>query len=169
MADHHHAVPPHVRGARPQDVAEIHAMVGELAAFERLTDEVTGTAEDLRAALFGESPRVFAEVAEGAGGALVGFSLFFYTFSTFRGRSGLFVEDLYVRPGHRGHGVGTMLLASLGRRCVAENLGRLEWAVLDWNEDAIEFYTGQGARMLGEWTSCRLEGAALWRLADKAR
>ncbi|MEJ1937043.1 GNAT family N-acetyltransferase, partial [Nostoc sp. NIES-2111] len=99
----------------------------------------------------------------------VGFALWYYTFSTFVGRHGIYLEDLYVRPAFRGHGCGKLLLATLAKRCVAENLGRLEWAVLDWNTPSIDFYRSQGAALMDEWTTCRVTGAALWRLADHAR
>jgi diamine N-acetyltransferase len=160
------SVPPLVRAAREEDCAPIFEMVRELAEYERLSDAVVAEPEMLRAALFAETPRVFCHVVEASGGQLVGFVLWFYTFSTFRGRHGLYVEDLFVRPEFRGHGFGRALLAHVARRCVAENGARLEWSVLDWNEPAIGFYRAQGAQMLDDWTMCRLSGEALGRLAD---
>jgi GNAT superfamily N-acetyltransferase len=169
VTDHHHRMPPQVRPAVPGDIDEILALVTELAAFERLSDSVQATAGDLAAALFSPAPRVFCDIAEGPGGKIMGFSMFFYTFSTFRGRHGLWIEDLFVRPAFRRHGIGTALMAEAAKRCVAENLARLEWSVLDWNEEAIAFYTRQGATMMSDWTSCRIDAEALWRMADKAR
>ena len=101
-------------------------------------------------------------------GAVVGFALWFYTFSTFRGRHGIWLEDLFVRPEARRAGAGTALLRNLARRCVAEGLGRFEWSVLDWNEPAIAFYRAQGARLLDDWTMCRVDGPALTALAGEA-
>ncbi len=153
-----------IRPARPGDEETVYALVRGLAVYEKLAHEVDATAADLGTALFGPQPRVFCDLAE-RDGAPVGFALWFYTFSTFRGRHGLWLEDLFVEPEHRGGGVGKALLAHLARRCVAEGLARFEWNVLDWNAPAIAFYTAQGARILDDWRSCRVEGAALTRLA----
>lgn len=158
----------HIRPARPADADLIFDLVRELAEYERLSDSVDATPEMIAGALFGPSPRVFCDIAEHRGEA-VGFALWFYSFSTFRGRHGIFLEDLFVRPAARGHGLGRALLANLARRCVAEQLPRLEWSVLDWNEPSIEFYKLQGAELLDGWTQCRVTDAALWRLADEAR
>ena len=144
-------------------------MVQELAKFENLSGEVDATQDALTAALFGPNPRVYCDIAEAAGGRVVGFALWFYTFSTFRGRHGIWLEDLFVRSDWRGKGFGKALLAAVSRRCVAENLPRLEWSVLNWNQRAIDFYESHGARRLDEWTICRVSDAALWRLADHAR
>lgn len=158
----------HIRPARPADAATVFALVRELADYERLLDEVVATEDMLADALFGERPRVFCDLAEWHGEP-VGMALWFYNFSTFRGRHGIYLEDLYVRPAARGHGLGKLLLSHLAKRCVAENLARLEWSVLDWNEPAIGFYKEQGAVLLDGWTTCRLTDTALWRLADGAR
>ena len=157
-----------VRPARPDDAALIFALVNELADYEKLSHEVKATQDGIAEALFGEAPRVFCDIVERHGEG-VGFALWYYTFSTFRGRHGIYLEDLYVRPAFRGHGCGKLLLATLAKRCVAENLGRLEWAVLDWNAPSIAFYKSQGAVLMDEWTTCRVTDAALWRLADHAR
>jgi diamine N-acetyltransferase len=157
-----------VRPARPDDAALIFALVNELAEYEKLAHEVKATQEGIADALFGRAPRVFCDIVERHGEG-VGFALWYYTFSTFRGRHGIYLEDLYVRPAFRGHGCGKLLLATLAKRCVAENLGRLEWAVLDWNAPSIDFYRSQGAVLMDEWTTCRVTDAALWRLADHAR
>ena len=169
MEDHHHTVPPLVRPAIADDVGHIHALIAELAEFEQLSEAMQAGVEDLAAALFAPQPRVFCDMVEGQGGRVMGCSVWFYTYSTFRGRHGIWIEDLYVRPAFRRLGAGRALLAEAARRCVAENMGRLEWSVLDWNQDAIAFYKAEGATMMEEWTTCRVESAALWRLADKAR
>jgi GNAT superfamily N-acetyltransferase len=144
-------------------------MVGELAAFENLSDSVVATQESLAEAIFGPSPAVVCDIAEAAGGRAVAYMICFYTFSSFLGRRGLWIEDIYVRPDWRRQGIGRELMAHAAKRCVAENLGRLEWSVLDWNENAIAFYEGQGAAILDEWRICRVAGPELWRLADHAR
>lgn len=156
----------HIRQAMPADAELVFSLVAELAAYERLSDEVDATPGMIADALFGPNPRVFCDIAEWNGEG-VGFALWFYNFSTFRGRHGIYLEDLFVRPAARGHGLGKLLLASLARRCVAEDLARLEWSVLDWNEPSIDFYKSQGAVLLDGWTTCRVTGEALWRLADK--
>jgi GNAT superfamily N-acetyltransferase len=129
-----------------------------------LLHEVKTTLADVEAILFSPAPRAFCDIAETADGPL-GFALWFYNVSTFEGRHGLYLEDLYVRPAARGAGVGKALLAGLARRCVAENLARLEWAVLDWNAPAIAFYDSLGAAAKTEWITRRLTGEALVRLA----
>lgn len=153
-----------IRAARPDDAAVIHALVCELADYEKLRHEVDATAADTAAALFGAQPRVFAEIAEWQG-EVAGFSLWFYNYSTFRGRHGLYLEDLYVRPAFRGRGIGKALIVSLARRCVAEGLARFQWSVLDWNTPSIDFYRSLGAMLTPEWLGCRVEGEALAELA----
>ncbi len=155
-----------IRSAVPADAPLIHALVVELAEYERLADEVRSTPESLAEALFCAAPRAFCDIAEWDGQA-VGLALWFYNFSTFAGRHGIYLEDLYVRPGQRGRGLGVALLAGLARRCVAEGLTRLDWSVLDWNAPSIGFYRGLGADMLDGWTGCRLSGAALHGLAER--
>jgi diamine N-acetyltransferase len=157
-----------VRPARPDDAALIFALVNELADYEKLSHEVKATQDGIAGALFGDEPRVFCDIVERHGEG-VGFALWYYTFSTFVGRHGIYLEDLYVRPAFRGHGCGKLLLANLAKRCVAESLGRLEWAVLDWNTPSIDFYKSQGAVLMDQWTTCRVTDTALWRLADHAR
>jgi diamine N-acetyltransferase len=156
-----------IRPARPGDEDTVLDLIRALAVYERLAHEVEATAKQIGAALFAKAPRVFCDLAE-AEGEIVGFALWFYTFSTFRGRHGIYLEDLFVRPENRGHGVGKALLAHLARRCVEEDLGRLEWSVLDWNEPAIDFYRGCGARLLDDWTMCRVDAAGLVTLAASA-
>jgi GNAT superfamily N-acetyltransferase len=154
-----------IRPAVPAESGLVLAFVRELAAYERLAHEVDATEEALAAALFGPNPRVFADIALW-NGEPAGFALWFYNFSTFRGRHGIYLEDLFVRPAFRGHGIGRALLRHLARRCRAEGLARLEWWVLDWNEPALRFYRSLGAVPMGEWTVQRVTGAALERLAE---
>ncbi len=152
-----------IRPAAPGDAPLIFDLVRELAAYERLSDAVDCTPAMLAAALFCPRPRTFCDIAEWSGEP-AGLALWFYNFSTFRGRHGIYLEDLFVRPAFRGNGLGRMLLAGLARRCAEENLARLEWAVLDWNAPAIAFYRGRGAELQDDWTTCRLEHDALARL-----
>ena len=141
----------------------VFALIGELAAYEKLAHEAVATPEMIASALFGPSPRVFCDIAEWAGEP-AGFALWFYSFSTFRGRHGIYLEDLFVRPDVRGKGLGKALLANLARRCQREELARLEWSVLDWNTTSIDFYRAQGAELMDDWTKCRVAGQALARL-----
>jgi len=152
-----------IRSATAADAALIVRLIMDLAVYEKLEHEAIASEADIVRELFGTSPKVFCEIAEWDGEA-VGFALWFYTFSTFLGRHGIWLEDLFVAPAARGRGVGKGLLRHLARRCVAENLGRLEWAVLDWNTPAIDFYRSQGAIMLDDWERCRVDGDALRRL-----
>jgi GNAT superfamily N-acetyltransferase len=153
-----------IRPATPSDGALVFSLVRELADYERLAHEVDATPESLAAALFGPTPRVFADIAEWEGQP-AGFALWFYNFSTFRGRHGIYLEDLFVRPTFRGRGVGKALLRHLARRCMDEDLARLEWWVLDWNEPALRFYRSLGALPMDEWTVQRVTGDALKKLA----
>ena len=155
-----------VRPAVPSDADLIHAFVAELAEYEKLSHALVATPADLAAALFTPSPRAFCEIAE-LDGAPVGFALWFYNFSTFKGRFGIYLEDLYVRPAARGHGAGKALLVHLARRCAEENLGRMDWSVLDWNTPSIDFYKSLGARLTDDWTGCRLEGEPLAELGAR--
>jgi len=154
---------PTIRSATPADAPLIYGFVRDLAEYERLSHEVEATQADIVRDLFGATPRVYCDIAE-AGGAAVGFALWFYSYSTFRGRHGIYLEDLFVRPQARGQGAGKALLAGLARRCVDERLGRLEWAVLDWNAPAIAFYDSLGAAAKVDWIIRRLDGEALARL-----
>lgn len=156
-----------IRPARREDAALIFALVRELAEYEKLLDQVDATEQSIARVLFAESPRVFCDIAEWDGEPC-GFALWFLNFSSFRGRHGVYLEDLFVRPSHRGRGLGKALLARLARRCVAEGWSRFEWAVLDWNAPSIAFYKSLGATMLEEWRICRVSGEALARLATRA-
>lgn len=155
-----------VRAASEADVPLILSFIEELAEYERLSHEVVATEEALRRWLFGEHP--VAEVAIGEDGEEpAGFALFFPSFSTFLGRPGIYLEDLYVRPEFRGRGVGRALLVQLARLAKERGCGRLEWSVLDWNEPAIGFYRGIGASPVGGWTVYRVTGEALEELAGR--
>ncbi len=156
-----------IRSAMPSDTRVIYALIRELAVYEKLLDVVDATERMIGDALFGQSPRAFCELAEWDG-QVAGFSLWFYNFSTFRGRHGIYLEDLFVRPDFRGKGLGKALIVSLARRCVAEDLARFEWSVLDWNAPSIAFYKALGATMQDDWTGCRVTGDALAALAGRA-
>ncbi len=157
--------PPRIRPATSADVPIIATLIRGLAEYEKLAHEVVLEERALRENLFG--PRPYAEVllAEEAG-AVVGFALFFHNFSTFLAKPGLYLEDLFVFPEHRGKGHGEALLRELAALAVARGCGRFEWSVLDWNSPAIEFYRRRGAQPLSEWTVFRVTGPALQKLAE---
>ena len=154
-----------IRPAIAEDAATIIGFIRALAEYEKLAHEVVATEADIARDLFGADPKVYCEIAEWEG-APVGFTLWFYTYSTFQGRHGIWLEDLYVDPALRGKGIGKALLADLAQRCVREGLGRFEWWVLDWNAPSIEFYRSQGGVMQDEWTKVRVEGEALAKLGQ---
>ena len=156
-----------IRPARPDDAETIAALIRELAVYEKLGSEAKATADDLARHLFGQRPSAEVLIAE-VESHPVGFALFFATFSTFRGQPGLYLEDLFVRPEHRGRGIGKALLANLARIAIDRGCGRLEWSVLDWNAPSIAFYRSQGATPMDEWTVFRLADAELGELADRA-
>jgi GNAT superfamily N-acetyltransferase len=156
-----------IRWAGVDDGPAIVGLIGDLATYERAAHEVQITAADLHTALFAEQPAVFALVAD-VDGAVVGVAVWFLTFSTWLGRHGIYLEDLYVRPEHRGAGHGRALLAALAAIAVERGYGRVEWAVLDWNEPARGFYRALGATTQDEWTVHRLTGDALHRVAAGA-
>lgn len=156
-----------VRPATPDDLPLVVELIRGLADYEKLAHEVRFDKAVLGEKLFG--PRPYAEVIIGEiDGAAQGFALFFHNFSTFEGRPGIYLEDLFVRPEARGAGLGKELLAELARLAVERGCARLEWSVLDWNEPSIGFYNALGARMMDEWTVMRVDGAALGRLAGEA-
>ncbi|MFD7558644.1 GNAT family N-acetyltransferase [Streptomyces sp. NPDC059835] len=156
-----------IRTAVIGDVPVIHAMIRELAAYEKVPHEARAGEEQLREALFGERPAVFAHVAESEeDGEVVGFAMWFLNFSTWRGVHGIYLEDLYVRPGVRGGGHGKALLRELARICVERGYERLEWSVLDWNSPAVDFYRSLGAVPMDEWTVYRLTDGALAELGS---
>ena len=159
-----------LRPAMPADVPAIVGLIQELAAYEQLSHLVETTPERLLPHLFGERPVAECQVIEARAGAnaapvLVAFALFFTNFSTFRCRPGLYLEDLYVQPAHRGAGLGRVLLQALAALAVARDCGRFEWSVLDWNDPAIRFYQRMGAQVLPDWRICRVTGPALLALA----
>src|SRR6266704_6654577 len=157
-----------IRRARPDEAGLVLALVRELAEYEKLLHEVEATEADIGAALFGDNPRLFCEIAEWSGEP-AGFAVWFANFSTFSGRSGIYLEDLFVRPAQRGKSIGKALLAHLASECVANGWSRLHWSVLDWNTPSIEFYKSPGAVLMNEWTVCRLDGPALTTLARGQR
>jgi ribosomal protein S18 acetylase RimI-like enzyme len=159
-----------IRPARPEDVPVIAQLVRDLAEYEKEPESATATEEDFAAALFGAHPAAFAHVAEhtaeDGSTEVVGMALWFRNFSTWTGRHGIYLEDLYVRPEFRGLGYGRALLTELARICVARGYRRLEWSVLDWNAPSIEFYRSLGAVPMDEWTVYRLDGDALLKLGQ---
>ena len=157
-----------LRAAAPDDVPVLLVLIGDLAEYERARDEVAATEQLLTEALFGDDHVAHCEVAE-IDGAVVGLALWYRSFSTWTGHTGLYLEDLYVRPEHRGAGAGRALLARLAQICVDRGWSRLEWSVLDWNEPAIGFYRSIGAAPLDEWTVNRLAGSPLRELAAPNR
>ena len=157
-----------IRRARPDEAGLVLALVRELADYEKLLHEVEATEADIVAALFGGNPRVFCEIAEWQGEP-AGFAVWFINFSTFSGRSGIYLEDLFVRPSQRGNGIGKALLAHLAQQCVENDWSHLQWSVLDWNTPSIEFYKSLGAVLMDEWTVCRVNGPALTALAQGTR
>lgn len=157
-----------IRDATAADVPAIHAMVRELAEYEKALDEANATEEQLREALFGERPAAYAHIAvSDVDGEVVGFALWFLNFSTWRGVHGIYLEDLYVRPERRGGGHGKALLGELARICVERGYGRLEWSVLNWNAPSIAFYESLGARPQDEWSVYRLADGALAELGAR--
>lgn len=156
-----------VREAVPGDCPQILEMIQELADYEKEPDAVHNTVADLQEHLFGPNPQVFAHVAEDESGELKGMALWFLTYSTWEGRHGIHLEDLYVREARRGSGTGTALLRTLAQICVQRGYKRLEWSVLDWNEPAIKFYDAIGAGSMHGWTTRRLDGEALHALGTR--
>ena len=151
-----------IRSAQPGDEEQIFRLLRELAQFEKLGHELTGSAEALGLHLFGERPAAEALVAERA--SVIGYALFYPTYSTFLTRPGIYLEDLYVIEAERGTGVGKALLRRVAQLACERNAGRLEWSVLDWNQRAIDFYVQSGAQLLHDWRVCRVTGASLQRL-----
>ena len=153
-----------IRKAEAGDVSQILALVRELAEYEKVSHEVKATEADLLRDGFSGTPRFFVDLAEWDG-APAGFALWFYNYSTWEGRPGLYLEDLYVRPALRGRGIGKALLVHLARRAEAERCGRFQWQVLDWNTPSIDFYEALGAKALREWITMRVSGVDIVRLA----
>jgi len=160
-------MPLRIRPAVPGDGATILELIRGLAEYEHLAHEVVATESSINSALFDAPPAATALLAEEAGRG-IGFALYFFNFSTFLGRPGLYLEDLFVQPDKRGRGVGSALLIELARIAVAKGCGRMEWSVLDWNAPSIAFYKSLGALPLSDWTTYRLTGETLTRLARKS-
>ena len=154
-----------IEAATARDVPLILSLIKALAEYERLADQVVATEANLRESLFGAQPHAEAVLAY-AGTEAVGFALWFHNYSTFLGRHGLYLEDLFVLPAWRGRGIGRALLGHLARVAVARGCGRMEWAVLDWNDTAIRFYRSIGAQPMDEWTVFRLTGDAIRQAAE---
>ncbi len=154
-----------IRSAKPEDLSEISSLIKELADYERAPEQAIATIEDLSAALFGPSPKVFCEIVE-VDGVVLGFAIWFLNFSTWQGKHGIYLEDLFIRPQYRGSGWGRKLLEHLAAKCIENNWGRFQWWVLDWNEPAIEFYKALGASPMNEWTVYRVAGEELKKLGE---
>ena len=155
-----------IRSAQVEDVPLIHALIAGLAEYEKLSHEFVASPEDLQRTLFGDRPGAEVLLAF-TGGACQGFALFFPNYSTFLGRPGLYLEDLFVQPEARGQGIGTALLTRLARIACDRDYGRVEWSVLDWNAPSIGFYKSLGAVPMEEWTTFRLAGDAIGKVADR--
>ena len=153
-----------IRSAEPRDIPEILSLIKELAEYEKAPDEAQATAEQLLEALFGKNPKVFCEMVE-VEGVILGFAIWFLNFSTWQGKHGIYLEDLFIRPQFRGQGWGKKLLQHLAAKCVENGWGRFQWWVLDWNEPSIEFYKSLGAVAMDEWTVYRVSGEELPKLA----
>jgi len=154
-----------IRTAQAGEAGLVLDFIRKLADYEKRLDEVVARESEIEEALFGANPRTFCDIAEWDGEA-VGFAIWFYNFSTFWGRNGIYLEDLFVEPTHRGKGIGKALLRHLARKCRDEGLPRLQWWVINWNEPSIAFYKSLGAVPMDEWTVYRLTGEPLKRLAD---
>jgi GNAT superfamily N-acetyltransferase len=157
-----------IRSARPDDVPTLHALIRDLAAYERLEQQVSATEERLRTHLFGSRPFAESIVAEDSG-TIAGFAIFFHNYSTFLASPGLYVEDLFVRPDLRRRGHGRRLLGAMATIAADRGCGRLEWSVLDWNAPALAFYRSLGATVMDEWRICRMTAETIGRLAASVR
>ena len=156
-----------IRKATPRDIPLILEFIRELAEYERLLEQAVATPEDLQRDGFSREPKFYAEIAEWKGEP-AGFALWFYNYSTFQGKPGIYLEDLYVRPRFRKKGIGKALLVHLARVAVEQGCGRYQWQVLDWNTPSIEFYESLGAKVMKEWLTMRVSGESLQRLGEKS-
>ena len=154
------------RDAMIEDTALILEFIKDLAAYEKLSHEVVATEDDIRNTLFGQNPKAFAMIAE-VDGQAAGFALCFYNYSTFQGKPGIYIEDLYVHEDFRGYGIGKGFFRELAQKAVRENCGRIQWWVLDWNKSSIDFYKSLGAEAMDEWTVMRLGPDEIKKLADE--
>lgn len=157
-----------IRTARPEDADEIVALIYELALYEKAPEEAKATREDILATFFCAEPKVFCEIVE-VDGAIAGCAIWFLNYSTWQGKHGIYLEDLFIRPQYRGHGYGKALLQHLAATCEKNGYGRFQWWVLDWNSPAIEFYKSLGAVAMDEWTVYRVSGQALTDLSRESR
>src|ERR1700744_2458005 len=157
-----------IRRVRPGEAGLVLSLLRELADYEKLLHEFEVTEADIGAALFADNPILFCEIAEWNGES-VGLAVWFLNFSTFSGKPGIYLEDLFVRPAFRGKGIGKALLVHLAKACVSNGWSRVQWAVLDWNTPSIEFYKSLGPQLKGKWTICRFSGPALAALAGETR
>ncbi|HEY9101669.1 GNAT family N-acetyltransferase [Chitinimonas sp.] len=158
-----------IRDAQPGDAPALYALVRELAAYEKLTHQCTGTPEQLHEHLWGPRPYIealIAEVKRGEEAQAVGFALYFHNYSTFLAKPGLYLEDLFVLPEYRRNGIGEALFREVAKRAVARDCGRFEWAVLDWNQPALDFYRALSATVMPEWRICRATGSTLRAMAE---
>ena len=155
-----------IRPATIDDTAEILALIYELALYEKAPEEAIATEADIHATFFGPDPKVFCEIVE-VDGAIAGLAIWFLNYSTWLGKHGIYLEDLFVRPQYRGRGYGKALLQHLAGKCEENGYGRFQWWVLDWNEPSIEFYKALGAVAMDEWTTYRVTGQALTNLAKR--
>ena len=156
-----------IRRATPDDIGDVFSLIRELADYEKLSHEVEATEAEIAEALFGESPLLFCEIAEWSG-EVAGFAVWFTNFSTFAGRHGIYLEDLYIRPAFRRNGIGQALLGYLAQICIERGWARLQWSVLDWNAPSITFYKSLGAVLMDDWTVCKVTGPALSKLSERA-
>jgi GNAT superfamily N-acetyltransferase len=154
-----------IRFAERDDCQTICDLIAELAVYEQLAEKAVATPADIERDLFSDNPVIRVLIAEEEGGRPLGFALFFRSYSTFLGRPGIYLEDLFVHEADRGRGIGKALLSAVARIAIEEGAGRFEWSVLDWNEPAIGFYKNLGAEMMDGWTTCRLEGEGIRALA----
>ena len=155
-----------IRLAKPEDIADIHRLIYELAVYEKAPEQMVATVDQINQSLFKDNPVAFAHVAE-VDGQIVGIALWFLNYSTWLGKPGIYLEDLFVQPEYRGHGIGKGFMTTLAQLCTERGYERFQWWVLDWNEPSIEFYKSLGAVPMDEWTVFRLSGGALKKFANE--
>ena len=156
----------HIRIAQPSDAADIHRLIYELAVYEKAPEQMVATLDQINGSLFIDKPVAFCHVAE-VDGKIVGIALWFLNYSTWLGKPGIYLEDLFVQPEYRGHGIGKVFMKTLAQICIERGYERFQWWVLDWNEPSIEFYKSLGAVAMDEWTVFRLSGGALKKFANE--
>jgi GNAT superfamily N-acetyltransferase len=156
-----------IRLAQPADIADIHRLIYELAVYEKAPEQMVATVDQISDSLFKDNPVAFAHVAE-VDGQIVGIALWFLNYSTWLGKPGIYLEDLFVQPEYRGHGIGKGFMKTLAQLCIERGYERFQWWVLDWNKPSIEFYKSLGAVPMDEWTVFRLSGDALEKFASES-